>query len=70
VPWSGISDVNSLLVDRTLFVPRFGLGEAEEAIFEELDAALPPEYQVVPVYARHMLLYNGGVHCSVAIVRH
>jgi agmatine/peptidylarginine deiminase len=70
VPWSGISYVNSLLVDRTLFVPRFGLGDAEETILEELDAALPPQYEVVPVYARHMLLFNGGVHCAVAIVRH
>ena len=69
VPWSGISYTNSLLVDRTLFVPRFGLGEAERRIFEELDEALPPEHEVVPVYARHMLLNNGGVHCSVAIVR-
>jgi agmatine/peptidylarginine deiminase len=69
VPWSGISYVNSLLVDHTLFVPRFGLGEVERRIFEELDEALPPEYEVVPVYARHMLLNNGGVHCSVAIVR-
>ena len=69
VPWSGISYVNGLLVDRTLFVPRFGLGEVEQRIFEELDRALPPEYEVIPVYARHMLLNNGGVHCSVAIVR-
>jgi len=69
VPWSGTSYVNGLLVDRTLFVPRFGLGQVEERIFAELDGALPPEYLVVPVYARHMLLNNGGVHCSVAIVR-
>jgi hypothetical protein len=69
VPWSGISYVNSLLVDRTLFVPRIGLGEAEQRIFDELDGALPPEYEVVPVYARHILLYGGGVHCAVAIVR-
>jgi hypothetical protein len=69
VPWSGISYANSLLVDRTLFVPRFGLGDFETRMFDELDAALPPEYEVVPVYARHMMLYNGGVHCSVAIVR-
>jgi hypothetical protein len=69
VAWSGISYVNSLLVDRRLFVPQFGFGPPEQAIFEELDRALPPDYEVVPVYARHMLLYNGGVHCSVAIVR-
>jgi hypothetical protein len=69
VPWSGISYVNSLLVDRCLFVPEFGFGPPEQRIFDELDAALPPDLEVVPIYARHMLLYNGGVHCSVAIVR-
>lgn len=69
VPWAGISYVNSLLVDRTLFVPRFGLGEVEQKIFEDLQRKLPADYRVVPVFARHMLLYNGGVHCTVAIVR-
>ncbi len=69
VPWSGISYVNSLLVDRTLFVPRFGLGEAEDRILEGLGRSLPPSYEVVPVFARHMLLRNGGIHCTVAIVR-
>jgi hypothetical protein len=69
VPWSGISYTNTLLVDRTLFVPRFGLGEVEERILGDLGRALPSEYEVVPVYARHMLLSNGGVHCAVGIVR-
>ena len=69
VPWSGLSYVNGLLVDHTLFVPRMGLGRPEEEILRELDRSLPPEYEVIPVYARHMLLHNGGVHCTVAIVR-
>lgn len=69
VPWAGISYANSLLVDRTLFVPRFGLGDLERKIFDDLQQKLPPDYRVVPVFARHMLLYNGGVHCTVAIVR-
>jgi hypothetical protein len=69
VAWSGISYVNALLVDEVLFLPRFGLGEAEQRIFDELGAALPDHYQLVPVPARHMLLFNGGVHCSVAEVR-
>ena len=68
-PWAGVSYVNGLVVDRQLFVPRFGLGAAEERIFEDLDRALPAEYEVVPVPARHMLLNGGGVHCTVAIVR-
>jgi len=69
VPWSGISYVNSLVVDDVLFVPRFGLGAAEERIFDELAAALPDHYRIVPVAARHMLLFNGGVHCSLAELR-
>lgn len=68
-PWTGISYVNALLVDRVLFVPEFGLGEFERRVFEELGRALPAGYRVVPVYARHMFLKNGGVHCTVAIVR-
>ena len=69
VPWTGISYVNALLVERTLFLPQFGLGEAERRIVERLADALPDGYRIVPVYARHMFLKNGGVHCTVAIVR-
>lgn len=69
VPWAGLSYVNALLVDRTLFVPTFGLGPVEDGILEDIRKALPADYTLIPVYARHMLLYNGGVHCSVAIVR-
>jgi hypothetical protein len=69
VPWSGISYVNGLLVDDLLFLPWFGLGAAEQRIFDELAESLPARYQIVPVPARHMLLFNGGVHCSVAEVR-
>jgi hypothetical protein len=67
--WAGVSYVNSLLVDDHLFVPTFGLGEVEAAMLEAIDAAVPERYRVVPTYARHMLLFNGGVHCAVAIVR-
>jgi hypothetical protein len=67
--WAGVSYVNSLLLDDVLFVPTFGLGAVEERMLEALQAALPPRYRVVPTYARHMLLHNGGVHCTVAIIR-
>lgn len=67
--WAGVSYVNSLLVDDHLFVPTFGLGEVEAAMLEAIGASLPERYRVVPTYARHMLLFNGGVHCAVAIVR-
>jgi hypothetical protein len=69
VPWAGISYVNMLVVGEQLFVPTFGLGPPEERFLEELQGELPPPYRVVPVYARHLLLNNGGVHCTVGIVR-
>lgn len=67
--WAGISYVNSLLLDDVLYVPTFGLGDVETGMIDALSAALPARYRVVPTYARHMLLHNGGVHCTVAIVR-
>ncbi|MGH9324320.1 MAG: agmatine deiminase family protein, partial [Vicinamibacteria bacterium] len=69
LPWAGISYVNNLLVDNLLFVPAFGLGPAEDQIFERLERALPEPYRVIPIFSRHMILYNGGVHCIVGIVR-
>ena len=67
--WAGLGYANSLLVDDVLYVPMFGLGAVETGIVTELDAALPDAYRVVPVFAQHMLLHSGGVHCTVAIVR-
>lgn len=69
LPWAGISYVNNLLVDNLLFVPAYGLGAAEDQIFDDLQRSLPQRYRVVPVFSRHMILYNGGVHCIVGIVR-
>ena len=69
VPWSGISYANAVLVDNQLFVPEFGLGKFEEEVFASLQEKLPSRYTVVPVYARHMMLFNGGTHCVLAIVR-
>ena len=68
-PWSGISYVNSALVGTTLFVPAFGFGEAEQPIFDALQASLKPHYTVVPVNARYALLQNGGVHCVIGFLR-
>lgn len=67
--WAGISYANNLLVDNLLFIPAFGLGAAEQAIFDRLQRELPERYTVIPIYSRHMILYNGGVHCIVGIVR-
>jgi hypothetical protein len=67
--WPGVSYVNAILIDRTLFMPEFGLGEAEWALFDRVRAAIPAKYRVVPVYARHVLLYNGGLHCISGLIR-
>lgn len=69
VPWSGISYVNSTIVDDTIFIPAFGLGEAEEAIFNKLQAQLPSPYRLVPVIAQEVLLVNGGTHCVAGFLR-
>jgi hypothetical protein len=67
--WPGISYTNSLLVDRTLFVPAFGLGKAEEKIFKDMQKRLPQGYTLAPIYARFGLINNGGVHCVFGVVR-
>jgi len=69
VPWTGISYVNALFVDPILFVPTFGLGEPEARMLDDLSRKLPSEIRLVPVYAQHMLAYNGGIHCVTGIVR-
>ena len=69
IPWSGISYVNNLLVDKVLFIPSMGLFEIENTIIEDLRSQLPKEYKVVPIYARHLILSNGGIHCATGIVR-
>ena len=67
-PWSGISYTNLLVVDEVLFVPRFGFGPVEEQIFEDLQADLPAPFRVVPVNARRVLLFSGGIHCVTGII--
>jgi Porphyromonas-type peptidyl-arginine deiminase len=67
--WPGISYVNGLVVDQQVFLPRFGLGEAEDRIFREVGAQLPAGYAVVPVYAQSVLIRNGGLHCLAGLVR-
>ncbi len=67
--WAGISYVNLALIDRTLFVPVFGLGAPEQRYLNLLQAKLPEHYRVVPVYSRYSQLYNGGAHCILAFIR-
>jgi hypothetical protein len=67
--WPGISYVNALVVDRQVFLPRFGLGEIEDRIFREVGAQLPAGYALVPVDAQRVLIRNGGLHCLTGLVR-
>jgi hypothetical protein len=67
--WPGISYVNSLVVDRQIFVPRFGLGDVEERIFREVAAQLPAGYSIVPIDAQRVLIRNGGLHCLAGLIR-
>ncbi len=67
--WPGVSYVNLLAFDRTLFVPSFGLGKFEERVYSDLRRKLGGKYEVVPVNARSGLSDNGGIHCVFGIVR-
>jgi hypothetical protein len=67
--WPGISYVNDLVVDKQIFVPRFGLGEVEARIFREVGAQLPAGYSIVPIDAQRVLIRNGGLHCLAGLVR-
>ena len=69
ISWSGISYVNNLLVDDTLFIPVMGLKKFEESVIDGLKDQLPSRYRVVPVYSRFLLLNNGGLHCATGIIR-
>jgi hypothetical protein len=69
LPWAGVSYVNNLLVNKTLFVPSMGFPVGEDGIFESLQHQLPPGYRVIPIYARHLILNNGGLHCAAGIIR-
>jgi hypothetical protein len=67
--WPGVSYVNALVLDRTVFVPRFGLGAVEERVYRAIGAQLPAGYSLVPVDAQQVLIRNGGLHCLAGLVR-
>jgi hypothetical protein len=67
--WPGISYVNDLVVDKQVFVPRFGLGAVEERVFRSMGAQLPAGYSIVPIDAQRVLIRNGGLHCLAGLVR-
>ncbi len=67
--WAGISYVNNVLVDDTLFIPVMGLTKFEDSVIDDLQRQLPSSYKIVPVYSRFLLLNNGGIHCATGIIR-
>ena len=67
--WPGISYVNALVVDKQVFVPRFGLGEVEDRLLRETAARLPTGYTLVPIDAQQVLIRSGGLHCLAGLVR-
>jgi hypothetical protein len=67
--WPGISYVNALVIDERVFVPRFGLGEAEDGVLRLVQAKLPSGYTLVPVDAQRVLIRNGGLHCLAGLIR-
>ena len=67
--WTGVSYVNAAVVDRTVFVPRMGLGALEEGWLDGMRKQMPDGYRVAGVDARLLLLKNGGVHCVMAFGR-
>jgi Porphyromonas-type peptidyl-arginine deiminase len=67
--WPGISYVNALVVDQQVFVPRFGLGDVEDRLFDDVGAQLPAGWSIVPIDAQRVLIRNGGLHCLTGLVR-
>lgn len=67
--WPGVSYVNALVIDKQVFVPRFGLGEVEDGILRLVELQLPEGYSLVPVFAERVLIRNGGLHCLAGLIR-
>jgi agmatine/peptidylarginine deiminase len=67
--WAGISYVNNLVVDNAFFLSIFGLDSLERRLVCLLEKELPKRYQIIPAFAQHMIIYNGGIHCLFGIVR-
>lgn len=66
--WAGVSYVNSLIVDKDLFIPSLGLGLSESSIRDEITSQAPDiKIHLVPAWLQ--ISNNGGVHCSVKAIR-
>lgn len=69
VPWAGISYVNFLALGPELLTPMLGLGDPEMQLLQRFQEALSPAHRVVAIYARAVLVRNGGIHCVAGIRR-
>lgn len=69
IAWAGVSHVNLLQIGDNLFLPRFGFGAEEDALFEQLQAKIGPNVEITPIYAQHLLVHNGGIHCIMGVIR-
>lgn len=58
------SYVNLVIIESTVFAPRFGVPEADEKAVRQLTEAFKPTGRtVVQVDARELILAGGGLHC-------
>lgn len=64
----GLSYANSIVIGKRIFMPSIGFEDFERNIRNSVRTALP-DYEIVPVFARHAILHGGGIHCMVGIVR-
>jgi len=66
--WPGISYVNSLVVNRDLYLPSAGFLRHESKVYEKLSAQIPDfKLHFVPAFSQ--IVKNGGVHCSAKAIR-
>lgn len=66
--WAGLSHVNSLVVNKDLFIPSFGLPNFEALVKSEI-LRQAPDLKVYAIPSLIQISSNGGVHCSVKAVR-
>ncbi len=66
--WAGLSYVNSLAVDKDLFLPSIGLRSFEPALKSKLASDLG-DFRVHLIPSKIQVMKNGGIHCTVKAIR-
>jgi hypothetical protein len=66
--WAGLSYVNSLAVEKDLFLPSIGLRSFESALKSKLESDLG-DFKVHLIPSKIQVLKNGGIHCTVKAIR-